>query len=530
MHHDVIVVGAGAAGSLIAGRLAAETELRVLVLEAGGRDTSPSIHMPAGFSKLLVHEKFIYPYATTPQAHLDGRRVPIAQGKGVGGGTSVNALCYVRGQPADYDGWDAALGGDAGWSYADLLPHFTAMEGSDIFSNAYHGAQGPLSVSQPARINPLNQRAIRAFQESGLAYNADYNGAAQRGVGPCQTMVGDAKRCSSATAFLHPAEGRSNLTVDTGALVTSLIIEGGKAVGVEVQRSNGVERLLSGTIVVAAGAINTPRLLMLSGIGPEDELRRHGIELRVKAQGVGANLHDHPAAPVDAHVSQDLGYAKDAHGIRQILVGLEYLLLHNGPAASNGIESSAYFNPVDPEADPTIQVFHSPVIVASGLGASDKRAGLTMSTVVLHPKSRGSVRLKDADPRSEPLIDPNYFSHPDDMATMVQGLKYVRDVFRSPSLASVLDGAVCPALNENDEGLMRHARATMNTMWHPVGTCRMGADDGAVVDGGLRVRGVDNLFVADSSVMPRITSGNTTAPTFAIASKGVDAVRRALSA
>lgn len=298
MQHDVIVVGAGAAGSLIGGRLAAETELRVLVLEAGGRDTNPLIHMPAGFSKLLVHEKFIYPYATTPQAHLGGRRVPIAQGKGVGGGTSVNAMAYVRGQPADYDGWDAALGGGAGWSYADLLPHFKAMEGSDIFSNEYHGAEGPLSVSQPARINPLNQRAIRAFQERGLAYNPDYNRAEQRGVGPCQTMMGDAKRCSSATTFLHPAEGRANLTVDTDALVTSLVIEGGEA--------------------------------------------------------VGANLHDHPAVPMYAHVSQDLGYAKDAHGIRQILTGLEYLFIRDGLGASNGIESNAYLDPVDPDGDPTV--------------------------------------------------------------------------------------------------------------------------------------------------------------------------------
>ena len=269
---------------------------------------------------------------------------------------------------------------------------------------------------------------------------------------------------------------------------------------------------------------------MLSGIGPEAELLRHGIEIRCKAEGVGVGLHDHPQVPMNAHVSQDIGYAKDAVGLRQIRVGLEYFLTHNGPGASNGIESVSYLNPNGPEDDPTIQVFHSAVIVDPSLTHVDRHPGLTLETVVLHPKSRGSLRLRDTDPRSEPLIDPNYFGEPDDLYAMIEGLKYVREVFRSPSLARVLDGKVWPDLDESEEGLVDHARRTMNTMWHPVGSCRMGVDEHAVVDAGLRVRGVENLFVADSSVMPKITSGNTTAPTLAIASKAVDIVRSALAA
>ena len=343
-------------------------------------------------------------------------------------------------------------------------------------------------------------------------------------------MVGDAKRCSAATAFLHPAKDRANLTIDTEALVTSLIIERGRAVGVEVHRSGGVERILAGTIVAAADAINTPRLLMLSGIGPEDELRRHGIEVRCKAEGVGAGLHDHPQVPMNAHVSLDIGYAKDAVGLRQIKVGLEYFLAHNGPGASNGIESVSYLNPGRPDEDPTIQVFHSAVIVDPSLTHVDKHPGLTLETVVQHPKSRGSVRLRNADPRSEPLIDPNYFAEPDDLRAMIEGLKYVREVFPTPSLARVLDGKVWPDLDESDVGLVEHARSNMNTGGHPVGSCRMGTDEEAVLDADLRVRGVEGLFVTDSSIMPRITSGNTAAPTLVIASKAVDTLRSALAA
>ncbi len=309
MTYDVIVVGGGAAGSLVAGRLAAETDASVLLLEADGQDWNHLIHMPAGFSKLLHHEMFLYLYATVPQMQLDGRPRSLEQGKGLGGGTSINSMCYVRGQRADYDRWDKVLDGVGGWSYADLLPHFCAMEGNDIFAGPYHGETGPLKVIQPPEINALNQAVIRAFQSAGLPYNADYNGAEERGVSPCQMMIGDAKRCSAATAFLNPARGRKNLTALTGAPATRLVLEGDRVTGVSYLHHGKTVLVSAGEVVVCAGALNAPRLLMLSGIGPEGELARHGIQVRVDSPHVGRNLQDHPQVPLSVRARIDIGYA-----------------------------------------------------------------------------------------------------------------------------------------------------------------------------------------------------------------------------
>lgn len=529
--YDVIVVGGGSAGCLVAGRLAAETDAKVLLLEYGGRDTTPLIHIPSGFSKLLQYGRFLYPYKTVPQQQLDGRQVALQQGWGLGGGSSINAMAYVRGQPRDYDGWQAAVGDTGKWSFADLLPHFTGMEGSDIFAEPLHGTDGPLKVSQPQRLSPMNQAAIKAFQEAGLPYNPDYNGTEQRGVGPCQLTIGNARRCSAAVAFLHPAEQRPNLTVMTDALVTRIILEGDRAVGVEFEHNGKPNRALAAEIVVSAGALNSPRLLMLSGIGPEDELARHGIEVQVKAPDVGQHLQDHPQVPIIARSHAELGYARNAYGLGMIEAGLRYVATRSGPAASNGVESVSYFNPDDPEGEPTIQCFHAPVIANAALGAPDRHPGLTLENVVLQPKSRGQVTLADADPRSDPLIDPNYLSDPEDMRRMIGGLRYVRQVLNSPALRDVLEPEMLPGLDvQSDEALAEHARKTLTCMWHPVGTCRMGADDDAVVDAVLRVRGVRGLRVIDASIMPNIVSGNTNATTMALASKGLELLRADMGA
>ena len=495
----------------------------MLLLEAGHRDINPLVHIPSGYSKLLQYGRFLFPYMTVPQTALDGRPVALQQGKGLGGGSSINAMAYVRGQARDYAGWQEAAGDGVGWSYDDLLPHFTAMEGSDTFSNAWHGSNGPLKVSQPTEMSTLNYATIKAFQEVGLPYNPDYNGEHQRGVGPCQLTIGNRRRCSSAVAFLHPAmRQRRNLTVHTAALATRILLEGDRAVGVEYLHRGRPKRAMAEHVLLCAGAINSPRLLMLSGIGPEAELSRHGIKVQVRAPDVGRHLQDHPQVPVTARTRTDMGYAKYAHGLPMLGAGIRYLLTRDGPAASNGIESVAYFNPDDGDDEPTIQCFHTAAIANAALGEPDRHPGLTLENVVLQPRSRGQVTLRDADPRSDPLIDPNYLSDPEDMRKMIGGLRYARQALQAPALREVLEPELSPGLEvQTDAALTEHCKQTLTCMWHPIGTCRMGRDDDAVVDPSLRVRGVRGLRVMDASIMPNIVSGNTNAPTMALASKGL---------
>ncbi len=524
--YDVIVVGAGSAGCLIAGRLAMETEARVLLLEYGERDITPLIHIPSGFSKLLQYGRFLYPYMTVPQHQLDGRPRALQQGWGLGGGSSINAMAYVRGQPRDYARWQDAVGDDVAWDWDTLLPHFVAMEGSDVFAEPWHGTSGPLKVSQ-LPLSPINQAVVKACQEAGIPYNADYNGATQTGVGPCQLTIGNARRCSSAVAFLRPAEHQPNLTVQTGALVTEVVLDGDRASGVRYVANGRSHEASADQVIVSAGAINTPRLLMLSGIGPEEQLAGHGITVKVKAQDVGQHLQDHPQAPVIARTKAEYGYARYAYGVGMIAAGLQYLATKTGPAASNGIESVAYFNPDDPQGEPTIQSFHSAAIANEALGAPDRHPGVTLENVVLQPKSRGSVTLRDADPRSDPLIDPNWLSDPEDMRVLVAGLRRVREVLDAPALRNLIDVELQPGADAtSDEDLADHARRRLTCMWHPIGTCRMGNDQASVVDPRLRVRGVRNLRVIDASIMPNIVSGNTNAPTMALASRGLELFRQ----
>lgn len=519
--YDVIVVGGGSAGSLIAGRLAVETDAEVLLLESGGWDLNPLIRIPAGYSKLLARGRFVLDYSTVPQAQLDGRPRPFWVGHVIGGGSSINAMAYVRGQRRDYERWNSAAGGDGGWSYDDLLPHFLAMEANSIFADEYHSTDGPLKVSWPREINPLNLAAIQAFQEVGLPFNADYNGADQRGVSVLQLTLGDARRCSSADAFLHPARRRPNLTIRTRALVERVLLDGSRVTGARFVHRRRRQDARAPHVIVCAGAFNSPRLLMLSGIGPEDELSRHNIPVKVASPDVGHHLQDHPNVGLHARARRaDTGYAKDARGIPMLIDGLRYLLTHDGPAATNGIPSVAFCSPDHPDDPPTVQIFHTPI--GTGLGQGPPAPGLTLETIVLQPQSRGRITLKDADPRSVPLIDPNWLSEPDDMTTMLAGLRYGRRALRAPALKDL----VAPGLaTDSDEGLAEYARNNLFTNYHCVGTCRMGADDQSVVDPALKVRGVDGLRVIDASIMPNLPSGNTQAPTMAIASKGLDLLK-----
>ena len=523
--YDVIVIGGGSAGSLIAGRLAAETDAQVLLLESGGWDLNPLIHIPAGFSKMIPRRTFMLDYATVPEAQLDGQPRPFPQGHGIGGGSSVNAMVYVRGQRRDYERWHKAAGEQGSWSYDDLLPHFLAMEANSVFADEHHGTDRPLKVSWPAQISPLNLAAIQAFQQIGLPFNADYNGAEQRGVSPLQVTIGNGRRCSSAVAFLHPARKLRNLTVRTHALVEQLQLDRDRVTGAQFVHRGRRQHARARNVILCAGAFNSPRLLMLSGIGPEDELSRHQIPLRVASPDVGHHLQDHPNVAVSALARRaDTGYARDSRGMPMLIDGLRYLLWRDGPAAGGGVESVAYCNPDSPEDPPTVQIFHTPI--DTGLGQGRPAAGLTLETVVLQPQSRGRVTLQDANPRSAPLIDPNWLAEPDDMTTMIAGLRYARRALQAAALEDLLEPEQSPGLDtDTDHGLAQYARNTAGPLWHCAGTCRMGADDQSVVDPSLNVRGVDGLRVIDASIMPNLPSGNTNAPTLAIASKGLDLLK-----
>jgi choline dehydrogenase-like flavoprotein len=515
--YDVLIVGAGAAGCVVAAYIAENTELTIGLIEAGALDNDPLIHIPAGYAKILAHDRHVWKYETTPQ---HGSKRSLRQGKVLGGGSSINAMCYVRGRPADYERWQLAVGDTGRWSFDDILPHFVAQENNDTFHNKYHGVGGGLDVQLPRGINELNQRCLKAFQEFGLEYNPDYNGEKQAGVSPVQSTVGNSRRCNAADAYLrkHLASGRVTLLTHTE--VSKILVEDGRAIGVQTIGSNAP--IFANEVILSGGAIHSPRLLMLSGIGPRAHLEALGITVVKDAPDVGENLHDHAVIPLKVHVEGELGYQASAQGIGTLKAGLRYLATKDGPASGNGVETVSYFDPDDPSREEaTVQCYHVPIISSDGLTPTGTQSGLTFEIVVLQPKSRGTVRLADSDPRSMPLIDPNYMGDAEDIRISVEAIRMVRKVIIQQSLASIVIDEVEPGpqLQSNDD-IGEWIKKVATTMWHPVGTCRMGQDDRAVVDARLRVKGIEALRVIDASIIPNITSGNTNAPTQALARLG----------
>lgn len=529
-----IVIGGGSAGCVAAARLASDGGARVLLLEAGPSHRHPLLDMPPGIFRMIKGSRFMRYHKTVPQPHLGGRRHDIPQGHVLGGGSSVNAQVYMRGRPSDYDAWAETLRGSnegVGWGWADVLPHFRRMEGNERFNDALHGTEGPLLVSDPGYVDDFSRWFVQAVQALGEPLNPDFNGPAQRGVGFYQFTNRRGRRSSAAYSYVVPQEGNPNLTVRLGAQVLRILLERGRAVGVRYRDQRGRERevRVGGEVILAAGALVTPQLLMLSGMGPAAHLAEHGLSCHADLPGVGENLIDHPEVPITALANGRFGYFRQGTGWRMLLNGLQFKLFGTGRITSAGVEAGAFVNPLDPDAPPSIQAFCVPIIYldrdATGLVADG--FGLTVTTVVVKPLSRGTVRLASADPAAMPLVSPNLLSEPADMATMVAGQRFFLRAFAQPPLARRIARVAVPEPGaDSDAALEAHCRRFVKTNYHPAGTARMGAegDPMAVLDARLRVRGIERLRVCDMAAVPDINAGNTNAPAMMLGDRCADLV------
>ena len=516
--YDYIVVGAGSAGAPVAARLSQSGRYRVLLLEAGPRDSSPWLHIPVGYAKTYLDERVNWKYQTEPLPELGGRTMYWPRGRVLGGTSAINGLIYMRGLASDYDHWRQL--GNAGWSWEDVLPFFRKAERNQRGADDLHGSEGPQGVSDALWHTPLADAYIAACRQAGISANDDFNGASQEGVGYYQHTVWRGRRVSTATAYLKPARGRANLSVRTGVQVERVLIEKGRAVGVAWR--GGVARA-AGEIVLAGGAINSPQLLLLSGIGPGAQLQSLGIEVVRDLPGVGENLQDHLQAR-SVYRAARKGTLNDALASRwgKVRSGAEWLLLRRGPL-TNGAGLVGVFFRTRPElAEPDVQLHFIPFSTDRFGTGFHEHPGFNVVMNPSRPESRGRIRLKSPDPLAHPAIEPNYLSAPADLRTMLDGLRWVRKIAEQPALKPWIREEIQPGkAMESEAALEEFLRQVAHTIFHPAGTCRMGpADDrGAVVDERLRVRGLAGLRVADASIMPTLVSGNTSAPCTMIGEK-----------
>lgn len=515
MEFDYIIIGAGSAGCVLANRLSANPNNRVLLLEAGGRDWHPFIHMPAGLAQLVHHKQLNWGYQTEPQSELHGRQLYWPRGRVLGGSSSINAMCYTRGHRKDYDHW--AANGCPGWDYQSVLPFFRLSENQENGASPFHGAGGPLWVQNLRYTNPLSAVFLEASGQAGYAPNADFNGQKQQGFGYYQVTQRNGRRCSASVAYLRPIANRTNLTIRTGSLVQELLFEGSQISGVRYVRNGQEGRDRAGRIILSAGAINSPQLLMLSGVGPASELEKLGIPVRHALEGVGKNLQDHLDISTLVRSHRTTTYDK----VNQLAVGLRYLLTRKGPGSSNIAEAGGFIaSRYATDERPDIQMHFVPALLDDHGRNRIPGHGMTIHACALRPHSRGEIKLRSANPAEAPVVEPRYLTSEYDRKLMIECARLPRTIFGQAAFNSIAGEEIFPgAAQRSDAELLEFIRRKSETIYHPVGTCKMGSDELAVVDDKLQVRGLTGLAVVDASVMPTLVSGNTNAPTIMIAEK-----------
>ena len=516
---DYIVIGAGSAGCPVANRLSADPKNRVLLLEAGPKDRNIWIHIPIGYYRTM-HSALSWGYETEPDEGVAGRRLVWPRGKVLGGSSAINGLVYIRGQKQDYDHWRQL--GNEGWGYDDILPFFKKAEDQERGSDDYHGSGGPLTVSDIRDRREICDAFMEAAQQAGIPRNNDFNGIDQEGVGNFQTTSRNGLRCSAATGYLKSIKNRPNLRIETDAMVLNILFDGKRASGIRF-RQYGQEKIVhaGGEIVLAGGAINSPQMLQLSGIGPAEHLRAHGIDVVHDNPGVGRDLQDHYQARIVMELKRSISVNDDVNNpLRLALTGLRYALFRRGPMTFSSGHVGVFTKVLPQSATPDAQVHFIPFSATKSGGDLHPYSGVTAAVCQLRPESRGEVMIASSDPLEHPKITPNYLSTEYDRRIMVEGLKMVRRIAHAPAFARHVAMEREPgAENVADETLLAYAREKGSTIFHPTSTCRMGRDNRAVVDSRLRVHGVEGLRVADCSVMPTVVSGTTNAPAVMIGEK-----------
>jgi choline dehydrogenase len=516
---EFVIVGAGSAGCALAARLSEKPDVEVLLLEAGGRDRSPNIKIPAAFAKQF-RTKLDWDYSSGPEPHLGGRELFVPRGRCLGGSSSMNAMMFTRGRPVDFDTWREM--GCPGWGYDDVLPYFKRLENNELGATEFRAVGGPMNIAAQSDPRPITSRFVEAAESAGIPANPDVNSPEQDGVTMTPVFQKRGRRWSAADAYLRKAMKRPNLEVRTGAEVLGIAIEDGRATGVR-WRESGAERLAaaSGEVILCAGAIGSPQLLMLSGIGPADHLRQLGIEPRQDLRGVGENLQDHPFVTLcfESKDEDDLAAAEKPKAL------LQFLFRRSGPLTSNVGEAMAFIRTRPGLPAPDIELIFAPAYYHDhGFDTYDGHA-FTLGPVLIAPRSRGRLRLTSADPAAKPELIGNHLSEPKDVEALIAGVRRTREIAATEPLASFCGREIVPGADVSDNDLDAFLRAELELLYHPAGTCRMGSGEDAVVDPELRVRGVDGLRVADASVMPLIPGGHISAPVMMVAEKAADLIR-----